>query len=206
MSAAVATVVNVMLTTKLPESTKLGQGRDVLCQIEDILLNTTMVCNPVFVTKTIKKFSGRPSMIVWKLLLKNNIKKKNKMRKTILFFPNRSIQLLGLFDPADVTSVHEILKSVFHEKDIPFPLVRTMTVVYDFYRSFNLSNVSSSHNCLYEVDIFPAVQLSRWAPIHVTLFHTGKGVFTGVKKLQDVYTIVEEICNHFHDIVHGEKS
>lgn len=45
----------------------------------------------------------------------------------------------------------------------------------------------------YEPELFPAALLSKWQPIHVTLFPNGKGNMSGVKNLSDVHSILRDI-------------
>ena len=68
------------------------------------------------------------------------------------------------------------------------------TVVYDFHRLFDFTQLAdSTHNYFYEKELFPALQISCWLPIHVHLFESGKAVFTGVKRFEDLYPIVEKL-------------
>ena len=48
----------------------------------------------------------------------------------------------------------------------------------------------SSANATYEPELFPALLLRRFAPIHVAVFHTGKCVLTGLQSLDQARDIM----------------
>ena len=45
----------------------------------------------------------------------------------------------------------------------------------------------------YEVEIFPAALIRKWHPAHVAVFHNGKMIVTGVKSVQMLESICENV-------------
>ena len=45
------------------------------------------------------------------------------------------------------------------------------------------SSFANSDRAFYEAELFPALQIEAWRPIHVSVFSTGKCIITGVNDL-----------------------
>ena len=147
-------------------------------------LNLTKLFPQIKHFKGKKLYTGRPTMISWKL--RNN--------KTILLFPNGTIQLLGQLTDKQITSCQLLLQKLLKRNSLSEPQVKTMTVVCNLKRTFSFTNLSSTNqHFFYEPELFPALQITKWQPMHVTLFHTGKVVFTGVKNIDDVYPVIDSL-------------
>ena len=157
-------VVNQMFSTKLHQSLNM-------------FVIHSMLPNSIY-------FRGRPTMIKLKL---------PGAHYTILIFPNGRIQLLGKTTSDD----HEYVRTFLHEHlklNIPPFKLDVMTVVCKILRSYNLHKLQKcTPERFYEPELFPALLLSKWKPIHVSLFGSGSVVLTGVKSFDDVYKIIKEI-------------
>ena len=63
-----------------------------------------------------------------------------------------------------------------------------------------LKNISQTDASLfYEIEIFPAALIRKWAPAHIAVFHNGKLILTGVKSLSacnDLLSAIEKyLCS-----------
>ena len=68
-----------------------------------------------------------------------------------------------------------------------------IVVHFDLKVTFSFARVMCSKNLSYEPELFPAALISKWHPIHVTLFPNGKGNISGLKQAKDIYSILREI-------------
>lgn len=114
---------------------------------------------------------------------------------TILFFPNGTIQCVGSCNDEDVNHMHSVLEDLL-KTSLPKWDVKTMTVLCEFKHRYDFRNVSSSAHVTYEVEIFPAAQMTIWNPYHVHVFHNGKIVITGIKDMSTVQTIIGDLKNY----------
>ena len=55
---------------------------------------------------------------------------------------------------------------------------------------------SSNHELSYEPELFPAMLISRWLPVHVAVFHSGKVIITGLKSESQVSPILDDIVQY----------
>ena len=131
---------------------------------------------------------GRPTMLTCQLLLKR-----------VIFFPNGTIQILG----GGVTQHHlyylrkkilELLKlSTCARQAVDLTPWKVNNVVYqfNFHRRFDFKHIPCDQNFSYEPELFPAALISKWTPVHVTLFKNGKGMITGVKNEIQALTFLQ---------------
>ena len=47
----------------------------------------------------------------------------------------------------------------------------------------------------YEIDLFPAALIRKWHPAHVAVFHNGQVIITGVKTMEQVNNIVQDLTS-----------
>ena len=114
---------------------------------------------------------------------------------TILFFPNGTIQCIGSCDDASTTEVHSILQELLNQH-LPEWKVQTMTVLCELNFSYNFKNLTSSKEVTYEIDLFPAAQMTLCSPYHIHVFHNGKVIITGIKDISCVPNILSDIKRH----------
>ena len=70
---------------------------------------------------------------------------------------------------------------------------QTMTAAYAYPYHINLDKLSELVECYYNPESFPAVQVRRYKPIHVNVFHSGKVTITGLKDLDTAKFIEYEL-------------
>lgn len=62
-----------------------------------------------------------------------------------------------------------------------------------------LSNIhASNHTLCYEPELFPAILISCWLPVHVTLFYNSKVVITGLKSEKQADIVLDRLINYVH--------
>ena len=52
---------------------------------------------------------------------------------------------------------------------------------FDFGQKFKFDAIPCNKDFSYEPELFPAALISKFSPVHITLFINGKGMITGVK-------------------------
>ena len=167
------------------------------------------------IKSVVKVFRGRPCMLQWKWNCKHLNFQHQKWRRrrrqrrqhvTILFFPNRTIQFIGsCLTYNNVYNLYQHIQQLFStftpSFSIPFPCLKTMTIVYplnDFKNFTSLRNIfnASNNQCVYETELFPGAQLSYWSPLHVVLFHTGSVTITGVQSFCQVDAVIHDLLTN----------
>ena len=129
-------------------------------------------------------------MLTWR------VKKKEKSL-TILFFPNGTIQCVGNSSDEALQDVHSDLSLVLQSVPSSWE-VKSMTVLCILKSSCDFRNLHSNKNVTYEIELFPAVQMSFWQSIHVHVFHNGKLVITGIRNLCSIPKIVNEVFTYLN--------
>ena len=122
-----------------------------------------------------------------------------KKRKplSILFFPNGTIQCVGQCGDEETTAAHSALENLLSQTLPPWE-IRTMTVLCELNGKLNFKNLTSSSYVTYEIELFPAAQMTVWSPYHVHVFHNGKLIITGIKDISCVYTIVCDLKRYLN--------
>lgn len=70
---------------------------------------------------------------------------------------------------------------------------------------FNLNSTFKFHKIVcnkfisYEPELFPAALISKWSPVHVTLFTNGKGIITGVRLHSEAVDILKELNAYLNE-------
>ena len=143
---------------------------------------------------TCKLYHGRPQMLLVYL---------PSWRRNIQIFHCGKIQVMGRLSPSDahsmITSVLPLLPlpntnpaniSVMMEPAMTPAItvnLRNIVVFVHLTMRVKLNNFPYSIGCggaFYEPELFPALQINKWLPVHVSVFHSGKCVITGLTDLQ----------------------
>lgn len=93
----------------------------------------------------------------------------------LLVFPSGKCRLMGLRKPPT---------------NLPFEIlnlsIQSITVVYDIGQDINLLTLASQlpkGQCMYEPELFPALRMTKYKPICVNVFSSGKIIIMGLKEL-----------------------
>ena len=140
-----------------------------------------------------KLYRGRPTMLTCHI-----------MTKRVQFFPNGTIQTLG----GGVTPFHlyhlrkkvlQLLKLTILNLPVRQPIQLSPWIVnncvyeFDFKRRFKFEKISCDKDFSYEPELFPAALISKWTPVHITLFSNGKGLVTGVKTETEAMSYLQQL-------------
>ena len=56
----------------------------------------------------------------------------------------------------------------------------------------------SNHELSYEPELFPAMLINRWLPVHVAIFHSGKVIMTGLKSETQVCPMLDTVTDYLY--------
>jgi len=88
-------------------------------------------------------------------------------------------------------------------QNLTFPIhnieLQSITVTLDMCQSINLFKLSKilKNDCIYEPELFTALRVTRYNPLCVNVFATGKVVILGIKSIDYQYlldTIIDYLC------------
>ena len=124
------------------------------------------------------------------------------MAKRVQFFPSDTVQILGgNVTPSLLCRIHRKICHLLNLCNLnPLPQVTDWKVnnivsSFNFKKKFHFKKMKCNKHFSFEPELFPAALISKWTPAHVTLFHNGKGMITGVKSEDDARHIIKEIPN-----------
>ena len=109
----------------------------------------------------------------------------------LIVFRSGKCRLMGLKEP--LQSTHE-LPYVVHNLEI-----QSATVVMNFRSEINILRLSHALPLcerIYEPELFPALRLTKYRPMCVNVFASGKIVILGLKDLSNQERLKEDICNY----------
>ena len=112
---------------------------------------------------------------------------------TIIFFKNGKCRIMGCKKPVEFENLQ------YNIKDIQ---VQSLTIATKVEQSINLNNLAKllDGDCIYEPELFPALRYTKYNPLCVNIFSSGKIVVLGIKNL-DFHTIVEGIINYVKNLI-----
>ena len=133
-------------------------------------------------------YRGRPEML--KMRLDNG--------RNVQLFRNGTIQLLGNIPCQEATKMrNELLRRlrlVMKQCRATTWTLKNIVVTAQLKKAVCLQKIATSdYNLFYECELFPAALIKKWHPAHVTLFHNGRVVITGIKN-------EETLKNVFHSL------
>lgn len=74
--------------------------------------------------------------------------------------------------------------------------MQTMTVKYNIGFRLHLHNISKQVQCIYEPELFPALQLTKFKPLCVNIFSSGCVIILGVRDLRIVSEVIKYISTN----------
>jgi TATA-box binding protein (TBP) (component of TFIID and TFIIIB) len=137
-----------------------------------------------------KFYRGRPEMIVMKMINGRNIQ----------FFRGGTVQVLGRVSDIEA----ERMRAEFIEKLSQIEKMENFQVTEWILSNLVLSVRLKKSICLqkikwtnadifHEIELFPAILIRKWYPVHIAMFHTGKIVLTGVTSFSHFYDIMNSL-------------
>mgnify|MGYP001791423043 CR=1 FL=1 len=139
-------------------------------------------------------YRGRPEMLL--LRMSNN--------RNVQLFRKGKIQILGALSEETteqmtiecLSKVRQLLPNFQLTPATTANMVLRVAVPHTVTRKLTSSNSS----VCYEPELFPAILLTNWAPVHVHVFHNGKALITGVKSLGEANFIYEDLLDFIHSL------
>ena len=107
---------------------------------------------------------------------------------TFLLFSSGKCRFMG---KANFDIISNLLNDIINTLDtsiITYPIIKSQTVSFSLNRQVNLHKQNIPHS-LYEPELFPAVSIYKFSPLHVNLFSTGKVIILGCNALNEKHVI-----------------
>lgn len=112
---------------------------------------------------------------------------------TIIIFKSGSCRIMGCKKPIEMDSLQYDIKNI---------RLQSLSIVVNLGTVINLYKLSRITKCWFEPELFPALRLTKYDPICVNVFSTGKVVILGLKNLyyqgyvdgiiSDLYNLIEK--------------
>jgi len=109
---------------------------------------------------------------------------------TLVLFSNGKFRTMGCIDELEAGFfAYKYLDS----NTFPSISLQSYTLKYDLGFRINLEKMVQCVPCIYEPELFPALRLKEYKPVSVNIFTTGKVVVCGLKDLDYMYNIIENL-------------
>ena len=129
------------------------------------------------------KFCNKPRQLI--------IKDKDGI---VLFFRNGKFRIMGYIEELDATFLAYIYTTLIDQEDCPAIHFQSMTAKVTLDKRLKLSML---HNLIpesqYEPELFPAMLVRKYKPTSVNIFSTGKIMICGVREVENIKSIMEDI-------------
>src|SRR5271154_6373584 len=112
---------------------------------------------------------------------------------TMLIFKTGKFRIMGKVDELVAHCNVLLITSLLHS--YPELELQTSTVVYAYPYRILLDKLSLLIKCHFDLENFPAVQITKYKPIHVNVFASGKVIICGIKDMSDAKLIETELDN-----------
>ena len=138
-----------------------------------------------------KFYRGRPKMLVINMSCGRNVQ----------LFPNGCAQILGNVSLSNAKSmsdelIHYLRQLYPHIQMGPLTL-KNLVVSARLNAPVPLHRLKRSSSTLsYEPELFPAMLLRRYHPVHIAVFHTGRCIITGLHSVEQGQHIVHKLTKY----------
>ena len=105
--------------------------------------------------------------------------------RTIIIFQNGSCRVMGCKEKINGSLPYGII----------LDRIQSISAYFDLNIKINLFKLSQRIRCIYEPELFPAMQLIKYKPMCVNVFQSGKVTILGLKTF-DFIPIIHEIRNY----------
>ena len=120
---------------------------------------------------------------------------------TIIFFSNGKLRIMGCIDELEATFLaYKYIMMIDDDCDFQPVYSQTMTVRVVTNMRINLSKfvhetslAAAAPFLQYEPELFPAVLVKKFKPISVNVFSSGKIIMCGVRDIQQVHDIMQDL-------------
>jgi TATA-box binding protein (TBP) (component of TFIID and TFIIIB) len=112
---------------------------------------------------------------------------------TLILFPRGAVRVMGNTDECYAYLMLILTLEKFTDV-IPDLQIQTMTVLVTLpITEVNLYKVHKVLPSTYEFELFPAPRITKYNPLCVNIFSTGKVLICGVKDFDKIYIIINEL-------------
>ena len=138
-----------------------------------------------------KLYRGRPHMLLVKMSNGRNVQ----------IFRNGTVQILGALSRSAAQSMRcelqRTLRRIWKKQTCVLSnlIVSNLVISSHFNEHISLPKCSN-HELTYEPELFPAMLISRWLPVHVAVFHTGKVIVTGLTCETQVLPMLSAVIDY----------
>jgi TATA-box binding protein (TBP) (component of TFIID and TFIIIB) len=110
----------------------------------------------------------------------------------MLVFKTGKFRIMGSGDDLDAHfNIFTVVS--LHQDNYPDICLQTLTAAFAYPYHINLNKLSQVVESHYNPELFPAVQIRRYKPIHVNVFESGKVTITGLKDYDAAKAIEDDL-------------
>ena len=139
-----------------------------------------------------KLYRGRPEMLLMKM----------KNGRNVQLFRGGKAQILGRVNDADAASMRlecvEKLQTMSTMRQVRVTTMNQSNLVISvrLEKALSLQKIASiDSDFFYETELFPAALIRTWHPVHISVFHTGTLIFTGLKSVKQLDTLLPDVIS-----------
>ena len=143
-----------------------------------------------------KHYRGRPQMLVVKLSCGRNLQ----------LFPSGCVQIMGNVSLSKAQSMQCEIMHHLRRLDPRIgmsPLtLKNLVVSVRLRKTIPLHRLKHSSSTLsYEPELFPAILMRRYHPVHIAVFHSGRCILTGLRSVEQAQCIIYELNDFLNSIL-----
>lgn len=134
-------------------------------------------------------YLGRPEMLLLRMSNGRNVQ----------LHRQGAIQILGRVRQQEAQAMRrEVLQQLQIRNASPLVIVNIVIRAQLMKKKVCLRKINDT-NVFYETEIFPAALIDKWKPAHVSVFHNGKLVLTGVRTVEKCYEILSSLIHFLNE-------
>ena len=140
-----------------------------------------------------KLYPGRPEMIIMKMTNGRNMQ----------MFRGGKVQILGRVSDADAESMRlECIAtlrkiSAMRQAQVTTMTVSNLVISVQLKKALRLrKNALTDCDFFHETELFPAALIRKWHPVHIAAFHNGRIIFTGLKSLEELNSMLPTLISY----------
>ena len=107
------------------------------------------------------------------------------------------MQILGRVPDADAEKMRLELIATFRKigllrhAQVTTMTVSNLVISVQLKRALCLRQITSTDSGFtHDAELFPAALIRKWHPVHIAAFHTGRLIFTGLKSVDQLYSML----------------
>ena len=109
---------------------------------------------------------------------------------TLVIFRNGKFRLMGCKTDDDIEAVGIAYKYFGH---VPELILQSMTIKSQFHSRINLHKLSERIESQLELELFPALTITKYKPVKINVFACGTLIMCGIRDFQFSNLILQEL-------------